>query len=33
VAIIAQAVQVIAIVQTTWKRKANIMAVFLFRVM
>ncbi|RHZ61795.1 uncharacterized protein CDV56_104138 [Aspergillus thermomutatus] len=32
VAIIAQAVQVIAIVQTTWKRKANIMAVFLFRV-
>ncbi|KAF4261105.1 hypothetical protein KXV22_005839 [Aspergillus fumigatus] len=32
VAIIAQAVQVIAIVQTTWKRRANIIAVFLFRV-
>ncbi|PKX96334.1 uncharacterized protein P174DRAFT_457134 [Aspergillus novofumigatus IBT 16806] len=32
VAIITQAVQVIAIVQTTWKRKANIIAVFLFRV-
>lgn len=31
-AIIAQAVQVIAIVQTTWKRRANIIAVFLFRV-
>ncbi|GIK00962.1 hypothetical protein Aspvir_004992 [Aspergillus viridinutans] len=32
VANIAQAVQVIGTVQTTWKRKANIMAVFLFRV-